>query len=1268
MNLLAGTWVAALLLALAVHGSQANGLDPNGTNVCSKVDSVLTVDGEVCGDCSLAYPSQFDYYCCPGWSQTGRDCTLRHPCPNGKENCTEFHTGILPKPTLTYSKNFAASNMEMVCSFDFPKWKNVSYKVEWFTRSTTPAKTDTWCVPGRPMSGQNDCKRRSSSIFSPSDFKLGDTVWCRLFMKFSTKKTNEWTRIAEESNKHYIGIEVSRRDVTVKECNVAENITVTLRPTVPILPTVGVPGSDSVDVYVLIPKRYKVQRRQAAVDKCNVKLKTEDITRGQTITIRGVCDNQRDETRPFYFRFKPKSSSLSWQGVENYRMLSTKIAVRNTETKPCLSTSDPHLYTFDDSYLFYNDLGDYLMHQNEDTKVEVQVRLWECSAGVNCVCGAAIREGKHVIEISMCNKKDQVGPTVLRTIKRSSGKLPRGIEVTRSINGQSLDQEVTLLSGTRISVHRSGKSLDVRVNAPASQENKAAVSGLCGNFNGNKADDFWQWRDGKIVNKDKNAFIKNWRLTPDKSLFEISIEEEIEEGKEEESKSCYCGVEGELNQIPKCEYNANLFAKIESSSTEVITTQINDQSNFGKKRSVDGHWYSDDIIDYEDRSYFVDDPQVQHAMNRIRSKRSLRVVMSKHEAHKYCRKYIEESEAARSCKGISKKSIRDAIKQCSKDLQLTGDKTFAVLSFESMKYLCEDTALKSLSSYTFTARGDLEPRKDLAKDLCPSDCSGHGRCKNRTCICDKGFTALDCSMEVQAVPELLGIYNGGLCDIRERPCRKANLLGQKFIDSNNLTCHVKEFKVFSSSWSPRGVPFTTHGKMNDIFGVKCDLPEPPTRLGDYDHEGTPAAGILVSVSNDGFRTSAQQLRQLTYDSKCMTCTKSGKCQRKPNSCLIRGHCFAANEPNPRDWCQQCLPRDDQNSWTRRKNNQAPTFSRKPITYSALPGEDLVLQLRATDPDNRPVTYSLLSSTATGHTFSPAGLLRWKVTSNEKFTFQVTDECGAFDTTDMRVRIVQCPCLNGGQCVPHPNHPRGSGLYQCKCVNGFSGDRCEKTTGPKPTKSITSKPIPTKPRPTGKPGDKAPDAAPRILHASPVKYDTMRITWAPIPQNKRNGVILGYTIYYHELYANQWNQQRKPWKSARTPNGHMTSITVTGLQSYTEYCVKMSAFTSKGEYPHWKRGQCYQVKTPSLPIKVSGRSLRSTEILLKFEKPRRGPSSTRVQVDYGKQKDRLNMKKACYGSSCVIDNLEADTMYYFKVIGYVYQRGETPSFTQIRTLV
>ena len=35
----------------------------------------------------------------------------------------------------------------------------------------------------------------------------------------------------------------------------------------------------------------------------------------------------------------------------------------------------------------------------------------------------------------------------------------------------------------------------------------------------------------------------------------------------------------------------------------------------------------------------------------------------------------------------------------------------------------------------------------------------------------------------------------GLCDQRERPCRKVTVYGRGFISSSNLTCHIQEYKV-----------------------------------------------------------------------------------------------------------------------------------------------------------------------------------------------------------------------------------------------------------------------------------------------------------------------------------------------------------------------------------------------------------------------------------------------------------------------------------------
>lgn len=104
----------------------------------------------------------------------------------------------------------------------------------------------------------------------------------------------------------------------------------------------------------------------------------------------------------------------------------------------------------------------------------------------------------------------------------------------------------------------------------------------------------------------------------------------------------------------------------------------------------------------------------------------------------------------------------------------------------------------------------------------------------------------------------------------------------------------------------------------------------------------------------------------------------------------------------------------------------------------------------------------------------------------------------------------------------------------------------------------------------------PDAAPIIIQSIPISYYKMKITWLPIPMQKRNGIIRGYHIYYKDVTEYKWNVYT-------TLMGNISSTIVPGLQSYTEYCVKISIFTSKGEYPHWKDQSCRRVKSMSFTI-------------------------------------------------------------------------------------
>ncbi|XP_031572276.1 receptor-type tyrosine-protein phosphatase F-like [Actinia tenebrosa] len=242
---------------------------------------------------------------------------------------------------------------------------------------------------------------------------------------------------------------------------------------------------------------------------------------------------------------------------------------------------------------------------------------------------------------------------------------------------------------------------------------------------------------------------------------------------------------------------------------------------------------------------------------------------------------------------------------------------------------------------------------------------------------------------------------------------------------------------------------------------------------------------------------------------------------------------------------------------------------------------------------------------------------------------------------MRVRIVQCPCLNGGQCVPHPYHPRGSGLYQCKCVNEFSGDTCERcpglvcpprnlsvTTlsstkiqvewvepqdkaldyylleyGPKEQKpkmqrisktmtsytltelrkftdyrigvSVVNADRTKKVEVSAKTAEDVPDAPPLITDITPISHDTMKVTWSPIAEDKRNGIIKGYRIYYKAgLPGGNWGK----WKSLTIREKDAKSAIVSRLKPATSYCFKMSAFTRKGQYRLWMTSECWMKKT------------------------------------------------------------------------------------------
>ena len=77
--------------------------------------------------------------------------------------------------------------------------------------------------------------------------------------------------------------------------------------------------------------------------------------------------------------------------------------------------------------------------------------------------------------------------------------------------------------------------------------------------------------------------------------------------------------------------------------------------------------------------------------------------------------------------------------------------------------------------------------------------------------------------------------------------------------------------------------------MTDLVLAECYLPESPVKEGYFHktNQGTPAAGLMISVSNDGEHKSDENLKFISYDSACMSCNLSTGCSIKASLRLLK---------------------------------------------------------------------------------------------------------------------------------------------------------------------------------------------------------------------------------------------------------------------------------------------------------------------------------------------------------------------------------------------
>ncbi|XP_078571571.1 uncharacterized protein LOC144859155 [Branchiostoma floridae x Branchiostoma japonicum] len=410
-----------------------------------------------------------------------------------------------------------------------------------------------------------------------------------------------------------------------------------------------------------------------------------------------------------------------------------------------------------------------------------------------------------------------------------------------------------------------------------------------------------------------------------------------------------------------------------------------------------------------------------------------------------CREAVMNLTVATACRDVFGIDIFSKVSSCMADIQVTEDISYALSAADEIEAECSELAYQNTSLYETNEDGVAVPPAIITSQLCPRQCSQRGECVNGTCQCKEGYTSADCSMQVGRAPHALFLPAKGLCDIRHRPCMKATVIADGLIDSENLTCRVTQVSTHDGTREVQSdTTGQTEGRMLSSGEVRCHLPRSPVALGTpAEREGAVTQGMMLSVSNDGHRFS-QELLFTVYDSVCQECVEGGICIWKPNTCIIRGHCFASGEADPDNWCQQCLPQFSNHTWTERSVNQAPRFN-SPSTITKVAGESLTLTIGAVDPEGRQVTFSKDPSSP-GHDgvqLQPNGDLSWYGYDSTPFDvlITITDECGASSQQTFQFQIMDCPCQHDGSCIPDVTKPRGQGFYTCECP-GYTGQYCE----------------------------------------------------------------------------------------------------------------------------------------------------------------------------------------------------------------------------------
>ncbi|KAI8906712.1 hypothetical protein EDD86DRAFT_55352 [Gorgonomyces haynaldii] len=400
----------------------------------------------------------------------------------------------------------------------------------------------------------------------------------------------------------------------------------------------------------------------------------------------------------------------------------------------CSSTGDPHYKTFDGQQ--YTRMTDVPLWLFKSEHLDVQAVQAPCVPGstIRCNKAAAIRYGSSVFVADA-----RSGFNVSSILYAATGNAD-GAEITASNGNQTYAFRFPDGSTVTVSSNRYQNSthayVNINLNVPPTCGSNGGVCNKLGNTNG-----FVLARNGTWFNLTKtqncplgDAWTDSWNVPAAENLFNLKYTSSVPQWR----SAVLCTVPSVANVIAASGINRAVYPQYTGSYEYIVpTSSIKTTSTAAPKTTST-------TAAPKTTAYTTAAPKTTVAPTTVHytTATATPTVALADSCLKECQDELKDT----NCNLLLQ--ITPYLGACKADCMLTG--TFEFVESHKAAYLTDckkivDQLAKSTNKNETDHATKVQEKNGFGDKTCPNNCSGHGKCTDLGCKCDKGFGGRDCS-------------------------------------------------------------------------------------------------------------------------------------------------------------------------------------------------------------------------------------------------------------------------------------------------------------------------------------------------------------------------------------------------------------------------------------------------------------------------------------------------------------------------------------------